>query len=231
MVPRSQILKILGLLLVSLLPTSGQNQIGIDICSCAPSSYEFEFDFGLSCPPINVTQGDAISSTTCMTSPFLDESVADKVPVLVQTIDVLELDQNLDVMTREQIVGNFRDGDRFKYTSVAAQSGETDYTKLPRSIQYNIVGINANEDPIVNLVVITFSNSCQAYPVLIPGQYAGWVRFVSITQSFLSIHTLVPRFTKFKNLSFFFTFRLTWKTLYTSTVPSFLQIHLPQLPI
>ena len=172
-------LKILCFLLVFLLPTSGQNQIGIDICSCAPSNYEFQFDFTLTCPPINVTQGDAISSTTCMVSPFKDERVGDLIPILVQSIDILELDQNLDVMTREQINGNFLDGDTFTYQSVAATSGEKNPQFLPRAIQYNINGINQFEQLITNLVVITFSNSCQAYPVLIPGQYAGWVRFVS----------------------------------------------------
>ena len=68
--------KILGLLLVSLLPisTSGQ-RIGIDICSCAPSEYEFEFDFDLACPPVNITQGDAVASTACLTSPVEDEQL------------------------------------------------------------------------------------------------------------------------------------------------------------
>jgi hypothetical protein len=54
---------------------------------------------------------------------------------------------------------------------------------IPRAIQYNIVGINIFDQTITNIMLITFSNSCQAYPVLIPGQYAGWVRFVSFPLS------------------------------------------------
>jgi hypothetical protein len=167
------------LFLAVILPSSGQ-QIGIDVCSCAPSDYEFQFDFTLFCPPINITQGDAVTSTSCMVSPFEDPAVGDLVPVAVQEIVVLELDQNLDVLVREEIIGNFRDGDTFRYTSVAAEPGSiVEPRNLPRAIQYNIVGINILDQTITNIVLITFSNSCQAYPVLIPGQYAGWVRFVS----------------------------------------------------
>jgi hypothetical protein len=167
------------LFLAVILPSSGQ-QIGIDVCSCAPSDYEFQFDFTLFCPPINITQGDAVTSTSCMVSPFEDPAVGDLVPVAVQEIVVLELDQNLDVLVREEIAGNFKDGDTFRYTSVAAEPGSiVEPRNLPRAIQYNIVGINILDQTITNIVLITFSNSCQAYPVLIPGQYAGWVRFVS----------------------------------------------------
>jgi hypothetical protein len=167
------------LCLAVILPSSGQ-QIGIDVCSCAPSDYEFEFDFSLYCPPINITQGDAVTSTSCMVSPFEDPAVGDLVPVAVQEIVVLELDQNLDVLVREEINGNFKDKDTFRYTSVAAEPGSiVEPRNLPRAIQFNIVGINIFDQTITNIVLITFSNSCQAYPVLIPGQYAGWVRFVS----------------------------------------------------
>ena len=220
--------KILGLLLVSLLPisTSGQ-RIGIDICSCAPSQYEFEFDFDLACPPVNITQGDAVASTACLTSPVEDEQLEDKIPILVRTIDVFELDQNLDVMTREQISGSFLDGDRFTYKSVVAASGETDPTRLPRAIQYVINGINKLGEEIVNLVVITFSNSCQAYPVLIPGQYAGWVRFVSNICAFiyLSFLLILLRLTTTTSICSF-AIRLNWRTLYTSIVRSFQLKHL-----
>jgi hypothetical protein len=182
----------LGLLLAFLLKTSGQ-LIGSDICSCAPSKYEFKFDFSLFCPPVNITQGDAVTSTSCMVSPFENPSVGDLVPVAVQEIVILELDQNLDVLAREEILDNFKDGDTFSYSSYAAEPGKiVDPLNVPRAIQFNIVGINALEQAITNIVVITFSNSCQVYPVLIPGQYAGWVRFVSSLDLFILILNLCP---------------------------------------
>ena len=162
--------------------SSGQ-RVGIDICACSPSQYEFKFDFTLYCPPINITQGDAVVDTSCAVSPFQDSEVADLVPIAVQEITVLELDQNLDTLYQEIIRGFFNDGDTFTYSSVVAQGGITDPMALPRGIQFNLVGINRLEQPIINSVIITFSNDCQAYPVLIPGQYAGWVRFVSAASS------------------------------------------------
>lgn len=179
--PNSSWLKSVFLLLLAVILRSTGQQIGIDVCSCAPSEYEFQFDFALFCPPINITQGDAVTSTSCMVSPFEDPSVGDLVPVAVQEIVVLELDQNLDVLVREEINGNFKDGDTFSYSSVAAEPGSiVEPRNLPRAIQFNIVGINIFDQAITNIVVITFSNSCQAFPVLIPGQFAGWVRFVSV---------------------------------------------------
>ena len=175
---------VLALSLGFVVQQSGGQQVGIDICSCAPSTYEFQFDFSLFCPPINITQGDAVVDTSCLVSPFQDQSVGDLVPIAVQEITVLELDQNLDNLYQEIIRGSFKDGDTWSYTSVAAQPGRTDPLTLPRGIQFNIVGINRLEQPIINTVIITFSNSCQAYPVLIPGQYAGWVRFVSAAAEF-----------------------------------------------
>jgi hypothetical protein len=44
--------------------------IGEDICASAPSMYEFTFDFALTCPPVNVTQGNAVEATSCFVSPF-----------------------------------------------------------------------------------------------------------------------------------------------------------------
>jgi hypothetical protein len=174
---------LLTLVLVWLLPstTSGQEQeIGVDLCSCAPNTYEFTLDFSLFCPPVNITIGDAVEATTCMVSPFGDPGVNDLIPVAVQSIDILELNRNLQIMSQENIAGNFGDGDTFQYTSYAALPGEiVDPNDLPRAIQINIIGVNQFEEPIINVYLITFSNNCGAYPVLYEGQSAGWTRFVS----------------------------------------------------
>lgn len=164
-------------------PSSGQEDqvIGVDICYCAPNTYQFTLDFSLFCPPVNITLGDAIKATTCSVSPFGDPSVTDLVPVAVQSIDVLELDQNLQVISQEQIEGNFGDGDTFEYTSVAANPGDiVDAADLPRAIQLNINGVNELEQAILNVYLITFTNNCSSYPVLSEGQSAGWTVFVSL---------------------------------------------------
>jgi hypothetical protein len=161
---------------------SGQEQeIGTDICYCAPNTYEFTLDFSLFCPPVNITLGDAVKATTCMVSPFGDPSITDLVPVAVQSIDILELNQRLQILSQEEIEGNFGDGDTFEYTSIAAIPGEVvNAEDLPRAIQINILGVNQFEESIINVYLITFTNNCSSYPVLSEGQSAGWTRFVSL---------------------------------------------------
>ena len=120
--------------------------IGTDICFCAPNTYEFTLDFSLTCPPVNITLGDAVNATTCMVSPTTTMTVEDLVPVSVQTIEVLELNQKLQVWSQEVIepMDDFLDGDTFSYTSYAAIPGDIVKPEdLPRAIQLNINGANS----------------------------------------------------------------------------------------
>ncbi|KAL3924155.1 MAG: hypothetical protein SGILL_001218 [Bacillariaceae sp.] len=138
-------------LLCSVFTPSGGQEIGVEICHCAPNTYEFTLDFALFCPPVNITIGDAVQATTCMVSPFGDPSVTDLIPVAVQSIDVLELNQNLQVMMQENIAGNFGDGETFQYTSYAAIPGEiVNPEDLPRALQININGVNQFDESIIN---------------------------------------------------------------------------------
>ena len=55
----------------------------VDLCSCAPAEYSFTFDFGLTCPPVNITRDGGVATTVCQISPFGDpgEEIEDLVPV------------------------------------------------------------------------------------------------------------------------------------------------------
>jgi len=113
-----------------------------------------------------------------MVSPFGEPGVIDLVPVSVQSIDILELNQNLQVIVQENVGGEFVDGDTFSYISYAALPGMiVNPEDLPRAIQLNIVGVNKDGEDIINVYLITFTNACGAYPVLSEGQFAGWTRF------------------------------------------------------
>ncbi len=178
--PNTSSWKVIGLLFPFLAAARGQEQIGVDICSCAPATYEFTLDFSLFCPPVNITLGDAVTDTSCMVSPFGDPDVADLIPVAVQSIDILELDQNLQIIVQENLAGSYGDGDTFQYSSIAAVPGDiVDPSNIPRAIQLNIIGVNQFDEPLINVYLIIFSNNCGRYPVLFEGQYAGWTRFVS----------------------------------------------------
>jgi hypothetical protein len=166
-----------GLLTTLLTGASGQ---GSDVCVCAPSSYEFVFDFNLFCPPVNITLGDAVEQTACSVGPFGSQDVTELVPVSVQNIDILELGQDLRVLVQETVEGNFGNGDSFRYESITTIPGEiTDDLYIPRAIQVNIVGVNVNDEPIINVFLITFTNRCDTYPVLVDGHSIGWTFLVS----------------------------------------------------
>lgn len=189
-------------LIASLLAFTGadkrllQQEIGTEICYCAPNAYEFTLDFSLTCPPVNITLGDAVKATTCMVSPFGIPEVKDLVPVAVTSIDVLELNQNLQIMVQETIEPKqaYLDGDKFSYISYAAIPGEiVNPEDLPRAIQLNIVGKNQFDEEIINVFLITFTSACGAYPVLQEGQFAGWTRFVSFSSYILVLVDVIVK--------------------------------------
>jgi hypothetical protein len=177
---RSWLTTLGGLLAATTAGVAGQNEVGEDICACSASTYEFTFDFSLFCPPVNITKGDAVSVTLCQVHPFGDPRVSDLVSVAVSNIDIFELGQDLSVLVVENIEGNYGDGDSFRFTSVTANPAAiVSSLDVPRAIQLNVFGVNGQNESIINLVVISFTNDCDAYPVFEEGQYAGWIRFVS----------------------------------------------------
>jgi hypothetical protein len=95
---------------------------------------------------------------------------------VVDFVDVLELGQDLNVIDHTNFTRTFVNGDSFTYTSILADQEEEE---LPRVLQLNIVGINSQNQPVVNFYAIVFTNDCSAYPVISPGNSAGWTLFVS----------------------------------------------------
>ena len=78
----------LGIISVLVGVPSGQNvpvpnEVGDDLCGCSPGTYEFTFDFSLTCPPVNITRNDGIDTTFCQISPFgsAGDNITDLVPV------------------------------------------------------------------------------------------------------------------------------------------------------
>lgn len=75
----------LGIVSVLLDAASGQNvdEIDADLCGCSPGTYEFAFDFSLTCPPVNITGDGGVAATSCQIVPFrdADENITDLVPV------------------------------------------------------------------------------------------------------------------------------------------------------
>lgn len=90
--------------LISIAGAQSNQTIGKDIRACQPSWFEFVLDFSLTCQSTNIVQSPAIATANCMIGP-LSSPATDLVPVEVQSIDVLELDQDLNILVQTIIPG------------------------------------------------------------------------------------------------------------------------------
>ena len=152
-------------------------EVGVDICACSPSTYEFTFNFALACPRPGGDYGPGISEVTCFITSFSAE-VDNLIPVEVQTISIIEADVNRVPIAQSAIEGEFFSGSTFTYSSVAALGNTT--SDIPQSIQLTITGTNAENSSLVQVWAIKFTNDCGVYPVLEMGTSFGWTEFVSI---------------------------------------------------
>lgn len=99
---------------------------------------------------------------------------------MVDFVNILELGQDFTVLDQTNFTTIFLNGDSFTYTSIVAdQAKAADASQIPSVLQLNIFGVNAQNQPVVNLYAIKFTNDCFAYPVIMPGNSAGWTSFVS----------------------------------------------------
>ena len=161
-------------------PASASDSGSYFVCPCAPSTYEFTLDFSLTCTSGNSILGDGVAETECSVSPFevnssVNPVVSDFAPETVQFIEIIEFDQYNSILKEEMIEGDFKDGDTFSFISNAGRG-----VNIPKRIQFSILGKNKDGQGLINIYIITFTNSCEAFPVLSDGQSVGWTRFVSI---------------------------------------------------
>jgi hypothetical protein len=168
--------------LLLLVGVSSQQLIGTDICACQPSVVTFQLNFTLDCPGNNV-EGPGIIDSACIIETRGSDNVTDEVPIIVSTVQVLELGGAdlavLDDTTFQEGEGYF-DGDTITYTSIVERSPETITAEnIPRGFQVTITGLNANEETLVNQWIITYDNDCGIFPLLRVGQQIGWSVFVS----------------------------------------------------
>jgi len=153
-----------------------------DTCACSPSKFTFTLDFSLECPPVNVTttENSGIDTTFCQISPFgdINQKITDLVPVEIQYINIVELGQGFEVLSQKNVTdGPFKNGDSFPLTSIIT-NGEDD--EIPQVIQLNIFALNVLGERILNFYAISYSNDCDAFPVLFEGGSAGWTQFTKL---------------------------------------------------
>ena len=183
------------LLLAFLVRQTCAQQVGVDICACQPTAYEITLDFQLVCNDANV-QGPGINETACVISSRLPDSVnlTDLVPVQVDDLQILELDQNQNIVGQTVYTdGPYLNGNKIYYTSILRSDPNlVNSVSLPSGIQVSINGNNALNQPLFNSWGILYDNDCGVFPIVEIGEKIGWSVFVSIARGLdFSFETLL----------------------------------------
>jgi len=134
---------------------------------------------------VNIERGEetGVEATFCQINPFGDDenetsTIKDLVPVVVESIDVVELGQDLQTFSQKIITAgtsNFTNGDSFTFTPMIGEDND-----IPKVIQLNIFALNVLGERILNFYAISYSNDCDAFPVLFEGGSAGWTQFTKL---------------------------------------------------
>jgi hypothetical protein len=167
-----------AILVLTCFPKRTRAQIGTTICLCAPSSYRMTFDFSQTCET-TALRGDGVVRSDCDVEPFQDDSVTDKVPVSVGSIDILELDEGLTLLSQTSKFGTYMNGDSIDFESVSSVPASVNATKYPRALQVSVIGNNAAGETLFFAALIVFFTDCSVYPNLVKGSSIGWIEFVS----------------------------------------------------
>lgn len=169
-----------------------------EVCGCSPSAYEFTLDYSnLSCDDddtIATGPKTGVLSVSCLISPF-GSPTSDLVPVVVDSISVLELDQISNALIETRIDrAEFLNGDTFTYTSILNdEEGNENFSarQIPKALQLNLNARNKDGVMLINVFIIAFSNACGIFPVIQDGDSVGWVVFVS-SLTFVSVCNVFP---------------------------------------
>ena len=159
--------------------TGGSGSSSDEVCACSPSTYTFVLDFSLTCLPTNAMAGSGVASVSCLIGPF-GAPTNNLVPVVVDSVSILELDQVNNVIVEKRIDGELFDGDSYLYSSVVNNlEGVTSAEQIPKALQLNLSGRNEHGVMLMNVFIVTFTNECGVLPVLQIGESVGWAVFVS----------------------------------------------------
>jgi hypothetical protein len=155
-------------------------ELGVTICACSPRYYQFTLDFALSCDT-NVILGEGVASYECSIEPFQGSAIADLIPVSVSSIDLIELDQGLNLLSQASSFGPFLNGNT-SVTNNLTYFNETtggDTSLVPKALQFSVLGQNAAGESIFFTGLIVYNNSCSVVNTILVNSTIGWFRLVS----------------------------------------------------
>ena len=170
----TSIIQVIGFFSVGRLVTA---QIGTTICVCSPAIYEIQLNFNATCETTALI-GDGIQTSDCAIEPFQNDNVTDKVPISAGSIDILELDSDLVLLTQSSRFGTFNNGDLIRFASVSNDPTMLNETFYPKGLQISIVGNNVLGETLFFAGLIVFETDCGQYPPIEVGSSVGWITFL-----------------------------------------------------
>jgi len=170
------------IVLFAMLIMVSKAQIGTTVCICSPSTYEMTLNFSQTCDDTAV-EGDGIITTDCAIAPFQNENVTNLIPVSAGSIDILELDESLELLTQSSIFGTYVDGDSFSYNSLSVDLSMVNETTFPKALQISVIANNAEGEQLFFAGLVIYATDCVSFPTLLENSKIGWISFVSVVHT------------------------------------------------
>lgn len=157
-------------------------QIGVTTCACSPSVYTLGLNLANTCADKTVTTGPGITAINCTINPPIMGNVND---YTITSVQVLELDQSLRRLSQTIFTNPLKNGDLIQFDSfIADPNAVMQQLQIPRVLNIAIIA-QYGATSVYMEWTITFSNSCQSYPVLYVNQRIAWTNFVSFSLGLL----------------------------------------------
>ena len=156
-------------------------QVGVTICACQPTSYTFTLELSQTCADSNVKGTTGVTNAVCLIN-TLGENVTDVVPVIIDSVTVIEVDQDDEVIGQQNWNNvSLPTGNSFQYQSVLdTMPQDLNETTIPTGIQLFLRGRNALDQQLVNILAIVYDNNCSVTAEVTDGQKLGWTVLVSV---------------------------------------------------
>ena len=129
------------------------------------------------------------------------QNVADQTPVIVSSIQFIQLDKDSKTIESSLRTADKNDGDIVRFISSIVTKPE----EIPYGFTMVLRGFNADNQAIQNLFTITFKNAC-GVPTFTEGERIGWVVFVSFPLVFTFMVCLLLLCRDSNNTQFLFAY-------------------------
>ena len=170
-----------------------EEEVGVSVCACQPATIDFQFQLDLTCDDRTISEDTVagLADSACITNtPQMtgggsndteEEQQSDTTPVMIDTMQILELDQKQQVVSQTVYDDGYTNGDIISFASIVVQDPtQVDSMTLPSGLAVTITGRNAAGQQLLNSWAVRYTNSCDIYPVLEPGMQIGWTVLVSV---------------------------------------------------